>query len=87
MHRCSNQLYREADAELNRVYQQLTTQLSNVRRAKLRAAQRAWILFRDKNSAFVASKVEDGTMYPILEIMELTTLTKQRTEQLKAYLE
>jgi len=86
MRTCANELYEAADAELNRVYRQLASQLSDKRREKLKAAQQAWIAFRDKNATFVASVVEGGTMYPILEVTELTSMTKQRTEQLMAYL-
>ncbi len=86
MRACANELYEAADAELNRVYRQLTHQLSDKRREKLKAAQQAWITFRDKNATFAAGEVEDGTMYPLLEVSELTTMTKQRTEQLRAYL-
>jgi uncharacterized protein YecT (DUF1311 family) len=86
MRTCANERYQAADGELNRVYRQLASQLSDQRRAKLKAAQKAWIAFRDKNAAFVASVVEDGTMYPIVEVMELTATTKQRTEQLRAEL-
>ena len=86
MRTCANELYEAADAELNRVYRQLASQLSDKRREKLKAAQQAWIAFRDKSSTFAASVVEDGTMYPILEVMELTTMTKLRTEQLRTYI-
>ena len=58
-----------------------------VYREQLKEAQRAWIAFRDKNAAFVASTVEDGTMYPILEVSELATMTRNRTEQLRAHME
>ncbi|MHC1743480.1 MAG: lysozyme inhibitor LprI family protein [Syntrophobacteraceae bacterium] len=86
MRTCANKLYEAADAELNQVYRQLASKLSDKRRESLKAAQQAWITFRDKNATFAASAVEDGTMYPVLEVAELTALTKQRTEQLRAYL-
>jgi uncharacterized protein YecT (DUF1311 family) len=86
MRACANKLYEAADAELNQVYRQLASQLSDKGREKLKAAQQAWILFRDKNAIFAASVVEGGTMYPILEVTELTTMTQQRTEQLRAHL-
>lgn len=87
MHHCANESYRTADAELNRIYRQLSAQLSGKRREQLKQAQRAWITFRDKNAAFVASAFEGGTMYPILELSELTNMTIYRAEQLKAQLE
>jgi uncharacterized protein YecT (DUF1311 family) len=86
MRACANRLYEAADAELNQVYRQLASQLSDKRRERLKTAQQAWIAFRDKNATFAASVVEDGTMVPLLEVTELTALTKQRTEQLRAYL-
>jgi uncharacterized protein YecT (DUF1311 family) len=86
MRTCVNERYQAADAELNRVYRQLASQLSGMRREQLKAAQQAWIVFRDKNAAFAASVVEGGTLYPLLEITELTNLTKQRTDQLRAHL-
>ena len=86
MRTCANELYEAADVELNQVYWQLASRLSDKRREKLRAAQQAWITFRDKNATFASSVVEGGTMYPIMEVMELTTTTKQRTEQLRAHL-
>lgn len=86
MRACANEQYKAADAELGRVYRQLASQLSGQRRDKLKAAQRAWITFRDKNADFAASVAEGGTLSPLLEVTELTAMTKQRTEQLKAQL-
>lgn len=83
---CAGELYRSADAELNRVYRQLSTILSDDRREQLKVAQRAWIVFRDKNATFTASEVAGGSMYPLLELSEKTAMTERRTEQLRAYL-
>lgn len=84
---CANQRYEAADAELNRIYQHLASQLPQQRRGQLRAAQKAWIVFRDQNAAFVAGTAEGGTQYPILEVSELAAMTEQRTEQLKAHIQ
>jgi uncharacterized protein YecT (DUF1311 family) len=83
---CVNGQYREADAELNRVYRQLTAQLSEQRREQLKVAQQAWLSFRDKNAAFAAGVVEGGTMAALVEVTELTTMTRFRTEQLRSHL-
>lgn len=85
MRSCANARYQEADAELNRVYRQLVAGLSEKGRTQLKAAQQAWLVFRDKNAAFAATAVEDGTLAPVVETSELTTLTRQRIEQLKRY--
>jgi|GEM_PF-1432277 uncharacterized protein YecT (DUF1311 family) len=86
MMHCATRVYQEADAELNRVYRQLTTELNGRRKVQLQASQRAWLAFRDKNAVFAAGVAEDGSIAPLLETAELTTMTKARTEQLRAYL-
>lgn len=86
MRSCANARYQAADAELNRVYRQLMNGISQPGREQLKAAQQAWLGFRDKNAAFVAAMAGEGTMAPLVEIAELTTLTRQRVEQLKRYL-
>ncbi len=86
MRSCANARYQEADAELNRVYRQLVSGLSEQGRAHLKAAQQAWLVFRDKNAAFAATAVAGGTLAPVVETTEMTTLTQQRIEQLKRYL-
>lgn len=86
MRSCADARYQEADAELNKVYRQLITGLSEKHRTQLKMAQQAWLGFRDKHAAFAAAAFEDGTMAPVVEMTELTTLTRQRTEQLKLFL-
>jgi uncharacterized protein YecT (DUF1311 family) len=86
MRACVNERYRAADAELNRVYRQLAARLPPERQDILHAAQQSWIAFRDRHAAFAASAVAGGTLYPIVEVAELTRMTKQRTEQLRASL-
>jgi uncharacterized protein YecT (DUF1311 family) len=83
MRNCLNQRYKQADAALNQVYQQLMPQLSKTRQIKLREAQQAWVLFRDKNAAFVASATEGGTMQPLLSLSALTSMTEKRVAELK----
>lgn len=86
MRTCANRLYQEADAELNQVYRQLVARLSAQRKAQLKASQQAWLAFRDKNAAFAAGVAEGGSMASLVEVTELTALTRSRTEQLRAYL-
>ena len=86
MQTCANKRYQEADAELNQVYRQLTARLSAQRKGQLKASQQAWLAFRDKNAAFAAGVAEGGTMASLVEVTELTAMTRSRTEQLKTYL-
>jgi uncharacterized protein YecT (DUF1311 family) len=83
---CAAGLYQQADAELNRVYRQLAAQLSGPRKAQLKTSQQAWLVFRDKNAAFAAGVAEGGSMASLVEVTELTGMTRSRTEQLRAYL-
>ncbi|HSX79649.1 MAG TPA: lysozyme inhibitor LprI family protein [Candidatus Saccharimonadia bacterium] len=86
MRECLNQRYKQADAALNQLYQQLLSQLSKTRQIKLREAQQAWVLFRDKSAAFMASAAEGGTMQPLLSLAALTSMTEKRVAELKALL-
>jgi uncharacterized protein YecT (DUF1311 family) len=84
--------YKAADREMNRVY---TAVLSKYAKdatfiAKLKAAQRAWLVFRD---ADMAANYPDpdpqsayGSAYPMCMSRNATELTRQRTEQLKVWL-
>jgi uncharacterized protein YecT (DUF1311 family) len=87
MRECVNRRYAEVDGELNQVYRQLLSQLGSKRQELLRKAQRAWIEFRDKNAAFVASEFLDGTLYPLLEVSERTAMTERRVEDLRDHLQ
>ena len=51
----------DADAQLNAVYHEVMPVLSAPRQSQLRAAERAWIAFRDKNGeAFLAAERAPG---------------------------
>ena len=81
--------YKKADLELNQVYGQIV-KLHHSDTAFLqafRAAQRAWIVFRD---AEVKAKFPEpspqtfyGSSYPMCACAVREQLTKQRTEQLR----
>ena len=86
MRECIDRRYARVDGELNRVYQRLMLQIADERRAPWQDAQRAWIEFRDQNAAFVASDVQGGTLYPVLEVAERASMTEHRIEELKEHL-
>ena len=96
MNACAADDHAAADAELNAVWGKLVAALAGepVAVARLRAAQRAWIVFRD---AEVAARLpvgdrEDphvvhGSMYSLLYHAVLAELTRERTAQLRILLE
>jgi uncharacterized protein YecT (DUF1311 family) len=84
---CAEQGYQDADAALNAVYRQLMGRLGNERRAQLKAAQVAWLKFRDAHCRFDSAQYGEGSVVPTLYYGCVTTLTKARTEDLKKNLE
>jgi uncharacterized protein YecT (DUF1311 family) len=84
---CLDKRYHQVDQELNRVYNQLMSELSHTRQATFREAQRAWILFRDKSAAFSASETEGGTMSTLIYLSVLTSMTEKRVGELQALLQ
>ena len=72
-----------ADRELNQVYAKAMTQASPDGRVRLRAAQRAWITFRDLDcKARTGSR--GGSFYPAALSLCLEEVTDARTKVLTA---
>ena len=81
---CAHREYEAADAELNKVYNQLAAKLADQeQRAQLKAAELAWIKYRDSTCEFESSQYKGGTMRPMIESFCLTRVTKARTAELK----
>jgi uncharacterized protein YecT (DUF1311 family) len=84
INQCAMEEFKKADAELNKVFQQLL--LKTDRQEKLKAAQRAWVAFRDAGCEYDASEAEGGSMEPLVRYSCYAEATKTRTNQLRAYL-
>jgi uncharacterized protein YecT (DUF1311 family) len=82
MRTCENSRYERSEQKLNAEYGRLMKQLDRSRQEKLRAAQRAWLSFRDANAAFVESEAENGSLAPILKISALADMTEARALEL-----
>ncbi len=84
--------YKKADAEMNAVYQQILNKYKSETLfvAKLKAAQRAWIAFRDAHLESLypePNKLQTyGSVNPVCRCGVLTELTAERTKQLKQWL-
>jgi uncharacterized protein YecT (DUF1311 family) len=83
MRACENTRYDAAQRELNSAYQSLLQHLEYSQKQKLRAAQRAWLHFRDTNAEFQASLAQGGTLAPLIKIGTLTEMTQARASELK----
>jgi len=88
---CAVDDLKQADAELNEVYQTLLIKQADneVFIRKLRAAQRAWVAFRDAElEAMYACESENqsacwGSMLPLCRSSYMAKLTKDRTDRLR----
>ncbi|WP_176806666.1 lysozyme inhibitor LprI family protein [Alloyangia pacifica] len=86
MRECRSHEYEAADAELNAVYGQLKAMASDAVMAQVRAAQRAWIPFRDAACLAEAAPYEGGSIQPLIHVSCLTRLTQRRSEDLRTLL-
>ena len=83
MNMCWGNQYKTADAKLNAVYREFTSKLSPEETVQLKAAQLAWIKFRDANCEFVADAYKGGSIRPMIAAMCLADGTNARTSELK----
>jgi uncharacterized protein YecT (DUF1311 family) len=87
MNECQGREYKKADAALNVVYKQLMAKIDNEgERAALKAAQQAWIKFRDADCEFESYQNKGGTIYPLVYSGCLTVLTQERSKRLRELL-
>jgi uncharacterized protein YecT (DUF1311 family) len=80
--------FEKADTELNKTYEALLKKLPDAQNKQdLKASQRAWLVFRDAEAAFVANQANGGSIAPTIRYETMTQLTQQRIKQLKLHLE
>jgi uncharacterized protein YecT (DUF1311 family) len=86
---CARAKYKQADAEMNRVYEQLMSELAgddDKARQKLRQAQLLWLQYRDANCESEASIYEGGSIRPAIYSLCLASVTQERTKRMRAFL-
>ena len=82
MTRIRNQI-RTAEAKAD---ERLLAKLDDIGKQKLRAAQRAWVAFRDAQAEFEADDMRDGSAAPLLHSGSRARNTRDRTAALKEHL-
>lgn len=93
---CAHMDWQAADAELNLVYTDAIAAMQDSDAAylpqgateedRLRAAQRAWVAFRDANCDVAGSQMRDGSGEPMLVNICLHQMTLDRTAELATLL-
>ena len=84
MKQCSAKKYKQADGELNEVYQQLMSKLDDEgHKTSLKTAQVAWLKYRDTNCDFESYLNRGGTIYSVIVTECKTSMTTSRTKEMK----
>lgn len=97
MTRCAGAAFEAADEDLNATYRMAVKVMSQWdgdlpksergAEAALRAAQRAWLPYRDATCANEAFFYKGGTMEPLVRASCLERMTRARTEEIRAIAE
>ncbi|HJR05688.1 MAG TPA: lysozyme inhibitor LprI family protein [Pyrinomonadaceae bacterium] len=86
LNQCAARARDKADAELNKVYRELMKDAGTTERAKLRAAQLAWLKFRDAHCDYESVGNKGGSIYPMVVSFCLAGVTNARVKQLQEIL-
>ncbi len=93
LNRCGGLGLRLADQELNATYQAVIEahKEDQVFITKLRIAQRMWLQFRDAEMEAIFPHKDDprhyGSVFPLCWSTHLATITKERTKQLRRWID
>jgi uncharacterized protein YecT (DUF1311 family) len=87
MNQCYGAEYKKQDDELNKTYQQVMKRANDKQKTQLKAAQNAWIAFRDADCELLSSGAETGSVYPMVHAICMADKTRERTELLKSTLQ
>lgn len=87
MNQTTNQDFRTADAELNKVYKQLIKLLDEQEKQLLIKAQKDWLKFRDSHCEFEVNEFEGGSIQPLIHATCLAERTRNRIEDLNTIIE
>ena len=79
--------FKKADAAMNAAYQEVLGYLNPKESKSLRAAQRAWLAFRDAEAKFGGLEFDGGTLQPVAMVNTLTLLTNERAAHLRLHKE
>lgn len=79
----ASRAYGVSDKAMNEAYKQLMAVLNEEGKTRLKAAQRAWIAYRDAQASFDSHHLAGGTMEGLEYTGALNMLTQERTKRLR----
>lgn len=80
---CYAKEFRQADAQLQRVYDNYKRSLSPADQRALTASQRLWVQFKEQDCKFVASPHVGGSVYGMIHAQCLLERTENRIVELQ----
>jgi uncharacterized protein YecT (DUF1311 family) len=86
---CARREYQQADAEMNKVYGRLMTELADYEgndQQKLQRAQALWLQYRDANCESESSIYQGGSIRPAVYNSCLASVTRERARRLTEFL-
>lgn len=83
---CAAADFKRSDGAMNAAYGTLMTRIGPKAQEALKAAQRAWLPYRDKTCDLEALAVEGGSMQPMVQSGCLARMSDERTRILSGYL-
>jgi uncharacterized protein YecT (DUF1311 family) len=89
VNQCASFSFYEADAELNKSYEEQMSRIETPKiKKRLRDSQRAWIVFRDKACRYETGPSEEsGSIWPLHHFGCMERQTRKRIEDLTNYLD
>lgn len=86
LNECAGNDYKKQDDLLNQTYKEAMKLATETQKTQLKAAQNAWIAFRDADCAFLTSGADGASVAPMVHAQCMTDKTRERTELLKSTL-
>lgn len=81
---CAEKQFEEASQQLKLARARLYEDLEPRSRVKLRAAERLWLKYRKTNCDAEASTYEGGTIQPLIQLLCMARVTRERAAELQA---
>lgn len=79
---CFAKEYKQADQQLNQIYNSYAKNLNKADKKLLVTAQRGWVTYKEKDCELIASGYKGGSIYSQLVTQCLTEKTKVRIKEL-----